>query len=75
MANLETNAGETILLPDTDSLYVALKPGPGTTTREIAPGFNDDLDATGEVVGFDIDEASKRVDLSTLEAKALPVCT
>ena len=60
---------------DTDSLYVALKSGPGTTTREIAPGFNVDLDAAGEVVGFDIDEASKRVDLSTLETKSLPVRT
>ncbi len=61
--------------PETDSLYVSLKPGPGTTTREIALGFNIDLDATGEVVGFDIDKAFQRVDLSTLDAKALPVRT
>jgi len=61
--------------PETNSLYVSLKPGPGTTTREIAPGFNVDIDATGAVVGFDIHEASKRVDLSTLDAKALPVRT
>ncbi len=61
--------------PETDSLYVSLKPSPGTTTREIVPGFNIGFDATGEVVDFDIDEASKRVDLSTLDAKALPVRT
>ncbi len=61
--------------PDTDSLYVTLKPGPGTTTREVATGVNVDLDANGDIVGLDIDHASKRVDLSTLEAEALPVRT
>lgn len=32
-----------------------------------------DLDGGGEVVGFDIDHASKRFDLSTLETESLPV--
>ena len=50
--------------PETDSLYVELKPGPGAGTREVATGLNVDLDANGEVVGFDIDQASKRLDLS-----------
>ena len=31
--------------PDTDSLYVALKPGPGAETREVSAGLNVDLDA------------------------------
>ena len=61
--------------PDTDSLYVALKPGPGAETREVAAGLNVDLDANGDVIGFDIDHASKRLDLSTLETEALPVQT
>ena len=60
---------------ETDSLYVELKAGPGTETREVATGLNVDLDANGEVVGFDIDHASKRLDLSTLETEALPVRT
>ena len=51
--------------PETDSLYVELKPGPGAETREVATGLNMDLDANGDVVGFDIDHASKRLDLST----------
>ena len=34
-----------------------------------------DLDAKGDVVGFDIDGASRRFDLSTLESVALPVKT
>ncbi len=61
--------------PETDSLYVELKAGPSAETHEIASGLNVDLDANGDVVGLDIDHASKRVDLSTLEAEALPVRT
>lgn len=59
--------------PDTDSLYIELKAEPGTETREVAPGLNVDLDAKGDVVGFDIDQASRKLDLSTLETFALPV--
>jgi uncharacterized protein YuzE len=58
--------------PETDSLYIELKAGPGVQTREVSDGLNVDLDAKGEVVGFDIDFASKRSDLSTLETIALP---
>ncbi len=31
-----------------------------------------DLDAAGDVVGFDIDAASRRLDLTTLETIAFP---
>ena len=61
--------------PETDSLYLELKAGPGVETREVTDGLNVDLDAAGEVVGFDIDHASQRLDLSTLETEALPVHT
>jgi len=61
--------------PETDSLYIELKATPGTETREIANGLNVDLDARGDVVSFDIDHASRRLDLSTLETIALPVRT
>jgi len=44
-------------------------------TREIAAGLNVDLDETGAVVGFDIDGASRRLDLSKVETVALPVAT
>ena len=59
--------------PETDSLYVELKAGPGAETREVSDGLNVDLDADGEVVGFDLDHASRRFDLTTLETEALPV--
>jgi uncharacterized protein YuzE len=58
--------------PETDSLYIELKAGPGAETREVAEGLNVDLDAQGQVVGFDIDGASTRFDLTTLETVALP---
>lgn len=59
--------------PETDSLYIELKTGPGAETREVSDGLNVDLDDAGEVVGFDIDHASQRFDLSTLETTALPL--
>jgi uncharacterized protein YuzE len=58
---------------DTDSLYIELKPTPGAETREVADGLLVDLDESGQVVGFDIDFASERFDLSTLETIAVPV--
>jgi uncharacterized protein YuzE len=61
--------------PETDSLYIELKAGPGAETREIAAGLNVDLNAAGEVVGFDIDHASRHLDLTTLETVALPLRT
>ena len=59
--------------PETDSLYVELRAGLGAETREVSDGLNVDFDAAGNVIGFDIDHASKRLDLSTLETEALPV--
>ena len=58
--------------PETDSLYIELKSAPGTETREIVEGLNVDLDANGDVVGFDIDRASSKLDLSKVETVALP---
>jgi uncharacterized protein YuzE len=58
--------------PETDSLYIELRAAPGASTREIASGLVADLDARGDVVGLDIDRASTRLDLTTLETVALP---
>jgi uncharacterized protein YuzE len=59
--------------PETDSLYIELRAGPGAETREVASGINADFDAQGTLVGFDIDQASGKLDLSTLEADGLPL--
>jgi uncharacterized protein YuzE len=61
--------------PETDSLDIELKPGPGTEVREVAPGLNVDFDSAGDVVGFDIDHASRKLDLTSLETTALPILT
>jgi uncharacterized protein YuzE len=59
--------------PDTDSLYIELKADAGVETREIADGVNVDLAADGAPVGIDIDHASTKLDLTTLETTALPL--
>ena len=59
--------------PETDSLYVGFKAKPGAETIEVTERLNVDIDADGEVVGFDIDQASRRLDLHTLETEALPL--
>ena len=64
--------------PDRQPVYIALRSVPGADLREAADGLNGlnvDIDAAGNVVGFDIDHASQRLDLSTLETVALPVKT
>ena len=61
--------------PETDSLYIDLSERVSADSREVAPGVVLDFDAEGQLVGIDIDHASKIVDLSRLEAKALPIST
>lgn len=58
---------------ETDSLYIEFNPAPSIETREVAEGVNIDLDGQGGVIGIDIDQASKKLDLSTLETSALPL--
>ncbi len=61
--------------PETDSLYIDLNSRPSTDSREIAEGLVADFDAEGNVVGIDIDHASQKLDLKTLEAISLPQLT
>ena len=61
--------------PETDSLYVEFKAKPGAETIEVTSGLNVDVDADGEVVGFDIDQASRRLGTCTrLKPRRCP-CT
>ena len=52
--------------PDTDSLYIDLAERASVDSREISEGMVLDYDATGTVVGIDIDNASRKVQLNTL---------
>lgn len=58
--------------PETDSLYIDLAPRPSADSREVTPGVVLDFDEQGNLVGIDIDNARKILDLSRLEAEGLP---
>jgi len=57
---------------ETDSLYIDLSEKPCTENREISEGVVLDYDAKGNLVGIDIDNASKKVQLKQLILNKLP---
>lgn len=57
---------------DTDSLYIDLSEKPSVESREVSEGVVLDYDASGDLVGIDIDNASKKVDLHTLIVSRIP---
>lgn len=59
--------------PETDSLYIELSSADSAETRAITDQVNVDFDAEGGIVGIDIDHASKRLDLTSLETSDLPL--
>jgi uncharacterized protein YuzE len=59
--------------PDTDSLYIHLSEIPSVDSDEVAPDFVLDFDSDGQVVGIEVQHASKSIDLKTLEATSLPI--
>ena len=61
--------------PDTDSLYIDLSEQPSVDSREISEGVVLDYDANGNLVGIDIDNASKKVQLKELTLSKLPTET
>ena len=58
--------------PDTDSLYIDLSERPSVDSREISEGVVLDYDAEGNLVGIDIDNASRKIDLKHLTLSKLP---
>ncbi len=58
--------------PDTDSLYIDLSDAPSSESREVSEGVVLDYDASGNLVGIDIDHASRKIDLATLTLSGLP---
>jgi uncharacterized protein YuzE len=58
--------------PETDSLYIDLSELPSVESREISEGVVLDYDDAGNLVGIDIDNASTKVQLSTLVVSKLP---
>ncbi len=58
---------------DADMLYIELSKGTSTESEKIAPGIVLDFDEYNRVIGIEIEDASKLIDLSKLELRALPV--
>ena len=58
--------------PETDSLYIDLSEKTSMESKEISDGIILDYDAEGSLVGIDIDNASKKVQLKELILSRLP---
>jgi len=58
--------------PETDSLYIDLSEKASVESKEISEGVVLDYDAEGHLVGIDIDNASKKVQLKELTLSRLP---
>jgi uncharacterized protein YuzE len=58
--------------PETDSLYIDLAEAPSAESREISEGIVLDYDASGNLVGIDIDNASRKVQLDRVVVSQLP---
>lgn len=57
--------------PETDSLYIDLADRPGVDSEEVRPGVVLDFDADNNLVGIDINHASRVVNLKRLEIEDL----
>ena len=58
--------------PDTDSLYIDLSSKTSSESIEISEGIVLDYDEHNNLVGIDIDNATKKLDLSELVLTKLP---
>ncbi|MBW1931244.1 MAG: DUF2283 domain-containing protein [Deltaproteobacteria bacterium] len=58
--------------PETDSLYIDLSEKPSVESKEISEGIVLDYDTAGNLVGIDIDNASKKVQLKELTLTRIP---
>jgi len=57
---------------DTDSLYIDLSSKPSAESREISEGVMLDYDSAGNLVGIDIDNASRKIDLKEVILSKMP---
>jgi uncharacterized protein YuzE len=58
---------------ESDMLYIRLVPGTSAESEEVSPGVVLDYDAHNQVVGIEIEDASRKIDLTRLEINALPL--
>ena len=58
--------------PETDSMYIDLSAKKSAESKEVSPGIVLDYDNNGDLVGIDIDNASKKLDLKELVLNKIP---
>jgi uncharacterized protein YuzE len=58
--------------PETDYLYIHLADKPSVDSQEISEGVVADYDELGNLVGLDIDNASKKVQLGEFIINQIP---
>jgi len=58
---------------ETDMLYISLSNGVSVDSQEVADGIVLDFDGDNRVIGVEIEDAGKRIDLAHLELNAMPV--
>jgi len=58
---------------ETDSLYIDLSSKDSVDSQEVSEGVVIDYDDEGNIVGIDIDNASKKLDLKEVNINRLPV--
>jgi uncharacterized protein YuzE len=59
--------------PDSDMMYVKFSDKISNESEEVAPGIILDFDEQNRLVGIEIEDASKFIDLSSIELRALPI--
>jgi uncharacterized protein YuzE len=57
---------------ETDSLYIDLSAKKSAESREVSPGVVIDYDGDGNIVGIDIDNASKKTNIHKLTLNHMP---
>lgn len=58
--------------PETDSLYIDLVDTPSVESEEVRPGIVLDVDATGQLISIDVQNASTHTDLTQFDIADLP---
>ena len=58
---------------ETDMLYIKLASGVSVESDEVSPGVVLDYDDDNRVIGVEVEDASKFIDISRLELTAMPI--
>ncbi len=58
---------------ETDTLYVEPSAGRSNASEEISDGVVADYDGEGRLLGLELEQASKRLDVTRLETVGMPI--